>query len=470
MTVAAEADAAPRLAMPPRPARPLSSLRLIKVALRNSVAACDEELFDELIVERRFLWYRSVIVSDPAGIRRVLLDNADNYRRIPQMAQILGPALGEGLLTSAGETWSRHRRLMMPLMDHRSVLADAPIVAAAAVELADTLAAAPPGKPLNISDHIARLLICTIARIFGDQQFEALLTAFLANPRSRRLLDFVRAPAWLGRTYGSDTLRRTARSYDGLLLELIAERRRRNYRGNRDLLWRLANVRERASGAALSDAEVRDEAMTLAFGAIDTTVRGLTWLWYLLGMHPWAEARVQDELETVLRGRVPTAEGLPKLVYLRKVIDETLRLYPPIPVMLRTAAAEDEICGRRIRRNAIVTVAPWIVHRHRRLWTHPDAFDPERFDLKNVAARQRSAYIPFALGPHVCIGASLAMIEMMLIAAVLAQRFRFRLVPTREVRPVGGFLTLRAAGGLWMTVERREVSRSAAKLKAASRR
>ena len=199
-----------------------------------------------------------------------------------------------------------------------------------------------------------------------------------------------------------------------------------------------------------------DEALTLAFGGVDTTMRAISWIWYLLAEHPAAEAKLHAELDCVLEGRLPKAADAPNLPYLRKVIDETLRLYPAIPAMLRIAAGDDAICGHAVKRGTLVLVAPWVVHRHRKLWTDPDRFDPERFSPENNAARPRYAYIPFALGPHICIGASLAMMEMMLITAVLAQRFRFRLVPGRAVRPVGGFLTLRAAGGLWMTAEPRE--------------
>jgi cytochrome P450 len=175
-------------------------------------------------------------------------------------------------------------------------------------------------------------------------------------------------------------------------------------------------------------------------------------------MHPWAEERLHAELDEVLGDRAPTTDDLPRLVYLRKLIDETMRLYPPIPAMMRIAANDDEVCGRRIPRGALISILPWVVHRHRQLWTDPDHFDPERFSPEQSAARHRFAYIPFALGPHICIGASLAMMEMLTIVSILAQRFRFRLKPDREVSAVGGFLTLRVDGGLWMRAERRSAA------------
>lgn len=455
MSVVAEAEAAPRLAMPPRPARPLSSLELIRVARKNSIAACDEALFDELVVERRFLWYRGVTVSDPEGIRRVLLDNFDNYPRVRQMRAVLGPGLGEGLLTSEGEIWRRHRRLIGPMLDQRSVMSYAPMVAELAQQLAEEIAARPAGEYFNIADDMARLLVAAVARLFGDARIEPLLQAFLENDRRRRVLDFLQIPSRLQFVYGPDAMRRTGHAFDDLMYRLIAERRRPDYGGERDLLWRLVNTRDRNTGECLTDQEVRDEAVTLALGAVDTTMRGLSWVWYLLAMHPWAEARVQSELGTVLGNRIPGADDLPRLVYLRKVIDESLRLYPPIPAMLRTARDADEVCGHRIPKGALISILPWVVHRHRKLWTDPDRFDPERFNDENSAARHRFAYLPFALGPRICVGASLAILETLLIVAILAHRFRFRLMPGRPIEAVGGFLTLRVDKGLFVIAEPR---------------
>ena len=461
MTGIAEAEAAPRLAMPPRPARPLSNLQLIRVARKNSIAACDEALFDEPIVERRFLWYRVFTVNDPEGIRRILLDNFDNYPRVPQMRHVLGPGLGRGLLTTEGETWRRHRRMIGPMLDQRSVNAYAPMVAALAGRLAGEFAERPAEVPFNIADEMARLLVGTIGMLFGDPQIEPLLEAFLAAPRRRRVLDFLQAPSRFQFVYGRDAMRGSGHAFDPVLRRLIAARRDPTYAGEHDLLWRLANATDRETGERMSEDEVRDEAVTLALPAVDTTMRGLSWVWYLLAMHPWAEARLHAELDTVLGGREPTADDVPRLVYVRKIIDEALRLYPPIPAMLRTTAADDIVCGRRIPRGALIAIMPWVVHRHRKLWTDPDRFDPERFNAENTAERHRFAYLPFALGPRICVGGLLAIVEMVLIVAVLTQRFRFRLAPGRPVRPVGGLLTLRVDGGLWMTAEPRRFEPSA---------
>src|SRR5262249_9718729 len=174
-------------------------------------------------------------------------------------------------------------------------------------------------------------------------------------------------------------------------------------------------------------------------------------------LYPWAEARVVAELEAVLGDRSPQAEDLGRLVYLRKVVDEAMRLYPPLPVMPRTATTDDVVCGRRIPRRSIVVWLPWVVHRPRNLWDDPDLFDRERFAPEAVAARSRYAYLPFSVGPHVCIGATLALTEILTTFAVLARRFRFRLAPGQRIEPIA-WTSLRPGRGIRMIVEKREPS------------
>jgi cytochrome P450 len=239
-----------------------------------------------------------------------------------------------------------------------------------------------------------------------------------------------------------------------LLARMLAERREPAYRGPPDLLWRLANARDRQTGESLSIPELEDEVLTLGSTSV-TSLQAYSWIWYLLAVHPWAEARVVEELDAVLGDRAPQADELGKLVYLRKVVDEAMRLYPPLPVMLRTAATDDVVCGQRIPRKSIVAVIPWVVHRHRKLWDDPDHFDPERFAPERVAARSRYTYLPFSVGPHVCIGATLAIIEILVTFAVLARRFRFRLAPNQRIEPIA-WTSLRPGRGIRMTVEKRE--------------
>ena len=441
--------------MPQRPRRPLSTPQLLRVALSNTLAACDEELFDELIVERRFVWGRFFAISDPAGVRRVMQDNVDNYPRIAPIRRVFGFTAGTGMLAAEGEVWRRHRRLLNPTLDHRAVLADLPVLVELSEALAALLAQLPAGQELNVGETFTHLITAATGRIFAadNRDIDPVLYRLGQYPGRYSLFDFVAAPRWLRSIAGSRKGRIDVAAFLPLIDRLIAERRSPAYRGAEDLLWRIAKAHDRGEDEGFGEAELRDEVLTLGATAA-TPLRVFPWIWYLLATHPAAEARLYAELDAVLGARPPTAEDLPKLVYLRRVIDETLRLYPPAPTMLRTTLAEDIVCGRRIPRKAIVGVLPWVVHRHRKLWRDPDSFDPDRFSQDQAASRSRYAYIPFAIGPHVCIGASLALVEIMVAMAVCAQRFRFRLAPGQRIEPIG-WTNLHPKGGIRMTIEPR---------------
>jgi cytochrome P450 len=308
----------------------------------------------------------------------------------------------------------------------------------------------PVGAEIDIGQTFAHLVTAMTGRVFAadDRAIDAVLYRLGQYPGKYRLRDFLRF------TSGRRDRHNQIAEFLPLIDRLIAARCRPDYTGPRDLLWRIARACDRDADAGLGDAEIRDEVLTLGATAA-TPLRVFAWLWYLLATHPAVEARLHAELDRVLGGWPPSAEDLPRLVYLRQIVDETLRLYPPAPTMLRSAVAEDVVCGRKIPKRAIVGVFPWVVHRHRRLWHDPDRFDPDRFTPDQIAARSRYTYLPFAIGPHVCIGASLALVEIMVSVAVVAQRFRFRLVPGRAIEPIA-WTNLHPKGGIRMTVEPRE--------------
>ena len=445
----------PTLATPPRPARPLSTWGLLRVGLKNSLAACDEELFEELFVSRRFVWGRLFIVSDPDGIKRVLQDNVDNYPRIDPIRRVFEFGSGSGMLSAEGDEWRRHRRTLNPTLDHRAVTAETPALIALAQEMAAYLERVPPGQKINVGEAFTHLLTRTTAQVFAgdDRDIDEMVLHMGHYPGKYGFLDFCPLPRPLRFVDRYRKSRREARALHPLLSRLIGARREPDYAGGQDLLWRLANARDRQSGERLSVPELEDETLTLGSTSV-TSLQVYSWLWYLLAAHPWAEARLHAELEEMLGGNPPTAADLPRLTYLRRLVDEAMRLYPPLPIMVRRAVADDEVCGHAIPRGSVVAVMPWVVHRHRRLWSDPDRFDPDRFSPDQVAARSRYAYLPFSVGPHICIGAALAMAEILSTMAVLAQRLRFRLVPGEVVEPVA-WTSLRPGKGLIMTVEKR---------------
>lgn len=452
---AAPAAIPPPLAMPPRPPRPLSTLQLLRTGITNTLATCDEELFDELFVERRFLGQRAFVISDPDAIKRILLDNYDNYPRPEQSRRMFHFGSGTGMICAEGELWRRHRRIINPTLDYRAIQPDVPKLVEFAEEVVRDLAAVPPGQDIDIGKSVARFMSAATGYLFAgnDPRIDELVRELARFPGKFGFVDILPVPASLGfvaRLLGG---RRIAEKFEPVLRPLLTERRREDYTGTKDLLWRLVQGRDRATGEGLTDSEVCDEVFSLGNTAI-TPLRVLSWVWYLLALHPAVEAELHAELDAVLDGRPPAYEDFPKLPYLRRVIDETMRLYPPLPVMVRTVTEDDVAGGRPLPRNAVLTIAPWIVHRHRRLWAEPDRFDPDRFRPENSVGRSRFAYIPFSIGPHICTGAPLSIVQILVVVAILAQRFRFRLVPGHPIEPVG-WTSLRPAHGIRVTVEAR---------------
>lgn len=462
MSTAADIKPGPRLGLPPRPARRLSTRQLLKALQANSLSAWDEELFEELFVERRVLGRPFIVVSDPDGVRRILQDNYDNYPRLKPIRRIFEFETSTGMLSAEGDVWRRHRRLINPTLDPRAIVADAPLLVEVAEEMAHRLAQVPAGQEIEIGQAFSYLITISTRRAFAtdDPEIEPLLDRMGHYPLQPSFLHFLSLPHWLPyfRRYRSS--RNEAARFTAMLDRLIDARRDRNYAGRRDLVWRLVHAHDRNDGGGLTAGELRDEIITLG-ATSSTTLRPLTWVWYLLATHPWVEERLCAELAEVLGGRAPSAADLPQLVYLRQVLDETMRLYPPLPVMIpRVATAGDVVCGRRVRRRSLVTVMPWVLHRHRKLWRDPDRFDPDRFGPEETAARSRYSYLPFGIGPHVCVGASLANMQMAIAVATLLPRFRFRLVPGQQIEPTA-WINLRPRLGIRVTVEPRIPGRAA---------
>jgi cytochrome P450 len=245
------------------------------------------------------------------------------------------------------------------------------------------------------------------------------------------------------------------RTLNAVVQRLIEERRKPQQTAPQDLLSLLLEAQDEESGQGLSDRQVRDEVFTLLFAGHETTANALTWALYLLSQHPAVEQRLQAEVDMVLAGRTPTVEDLGRLPYTRMVLEETLRLYPPGATIPRRAIADDVIGGFAIPANSLVFITPYVTHRHPDFWGRPEVFDPERFTPERVAARHRFAYFPFGGGPHLCIGQHFAPMEAQLALAMIAQRYRLRLVSGQRIEPQV-MVTIRPCSGVQMTLHRRE--------------
>jgi cytochrome P450 len=245
------------------------------------------------------------------------------------------------------------------------------------------------------------------------------------------------------------------RDLDALVYGIISERRTTGPETNNssnDLLSMLLALRDEETGEAMTDRELRDQVITFIGAGHETTAVALAWTWYLISQYPDVEARMRAEVAGVLGGRVPTVADLPQLVVTRNVIQESLRLYPPVFGVVRDVIDEDEIGGFRIPAKTSVILSQYVTHHHPAVWENPERFDPDRFTPEKSEGRARFAHFPFLGGPHHCIGAEFAMMEATLIVAMVMQRYRLRLAPGTRVEPLP-MLSLRPKGGLPMLLE-----------------
>jgi cytochrome P450 len=462
-TVASTSSIAPILAGPVPPPKRLPFFQYLRTVRRNFIEALDEDMYRQEMILQRSVGRRSFIVNNPEGIRRVLLENAANYLKADVEHRILGPGMGNGLILSEGETWRAHRRIMAPAFDHRTVERYAPVMASAAQNLAREWQKLPEGKPIEIGNEMMQLTLEIISRSMFAADSESVRE--IVSRGSERyqetmmvgLLEFIPSVGRLWSAWKGVRGRAIMKDFDRAVYRLIDTRVRAAATERRgDLLDRLIESRDEQSGTTMNAREVRDQVLTIFVAGHETTALALMWTFYLLSMHPEQEARMGSELREVLGEREPGWEDVPRLQYTRMILQESMRLYPPVHTMaFRQAVQEDTICGLSIPQGSLITIMPWLLHRHRSYWREPDRFDPERFSPEAVARRDRLVYLPFGFGPRICIGASFAMTEAVLILATLARRFRLRLAPGRPVEPLAQF-TLKAKHGMWMTVEARE--------------
>ena len=441
---------------PERRRRP--KLRQSLRAMRdNASTAYAPEDFSADIIKQRILWTRIFVVNQPEGIRHILLDNAASYTKSEVGRRILEPALGRGLLTSEGETWRRHRRIMAPAFDRRSIESYAPVITAVTRDLLAEWDASPDASVVDVGAAMMHATLHIISRAMFSANSDEIVevvergvgryqTAVRPN-----LLDLLGFPAWFTNLF-SFRLARAAvfNEFDQAVDKLIESRAHESGARPRDLLARLVAARDDETGGGMTAKEVRDEVVTIFMAGHETTAQALTWTWYLLSLHPAVEAKLHHEIGAILGDRTPQYEDIAKLRYTRMVIEEALRLYPPAHTMAREPIAPDEILGHRIPAGSIVLIAPWLLHRKAALWAEPHRFNPDRF----ISEPPRFSYIPFGAGQRICIGAAFAMTEAILILAMVAQRYRLRLKAGHPIEPQG-LITLRPRYGMPMTLERR---------------
>jgi cytochrome P450 len=452
----------PELAGPKTPEKPLSFLAAFRAMKENPLATIPRIAYQEPIWRAKSLFDDQLLVSDPAGIKHILLDNVANYPKAALDVSILSAAFGDGLLTSQGDKWRAHRRVMSPSFDHRSIASYAPVITAAAAARLAAWDAKGENAEINVTREMLTLTLEVISRAMFSADSDALQSQIDETIRQGMAeLSFglqhiapVIGPFLLKRKLAR--IRANFNAVDAVMQKVIRGRERRAGAAPKDLLDRLIAATDSETGFRMTDEEVRDEVVIIFIAGHETSALASTYVWYLLSLHPDVEAKLHAELDAVLGGRAPAYDDLEKLPYTRMVIDEAMRLYPPAPMLTgRVALEADTICGRPIAKGTQVAILPWVVHRHRTLWDDPDRFDPQRFSREGSAARPRFAYLPFGGGPRICIGAQLALTEVTLLVAAMAQHYRLKLVPQQDIVLLHR-VTLHPRDGIRMLLQRRQ--------------
>jgi cytochrome P450 len=418
-------------------------------------------MFHEPVTRVNAWWGRFVLINDPAGVKRVLVDNVANYPKTEMERRFFTALFGAGLLGTDGEVWRRHRRIMAPAFDPRSVAGYGPAISQACEDFLrqwDNLA---DGAEVEIGQAMSLLTLRIIAvTMFSrdvDEAVDVVSRAMSAgfDAQNFSLLDILPIIAPIRMRRREAIMAEKFKPLDAAIARMM-DARERDPRGQAaDLLGRMMTAHDETGDLAMTAREIRDQVITIFIAGHETTAQAMTFAWYLLSQHPAEEARLHAELDAVLGGRTAGQADLPNLVYTRRVAEETMRLYPSAPgLSSRVCKQDDEVCGVKIKAGTQVAVSPWVLHRHRQLWDDPERFDPDRFDKARSEDRPRFAYLPFGAGPRVCIGQVLAMNEAILILANLAQKWRMRLAPGQEVA-VDHNVTLRPRHGVRMFLERR---------------
>ncbi len=447
-------------ATPPLPVRvplvtePWGILKSLQMARRNILSIIPEIATKQPMVSGKTgkRWH---MVMDPTAIREMLLDRLDDYPKSVVTKNLLKPAIGESLFIAEGAHWRWQRRAAAPVFSHRNVMNLSPIMTAAAERAAQRITDAAP-RAVNMLDEMVTTTFDVISDVtfsggdtFDRDAVHGAIDDYIAEAGKISLFDILGFPDWVprpGRVMSGKAMKEMKQMAD----RAIDARAARGHDGTPDLLDLLLEGIDPKTQRKMNTAELRDNLLTFIVAGHETTALTLSWALYLMGFDPEAQAKARAEAQSVLQGRAATGDDVEKLPFIRQIIDETLRLYPPAGIISRTAQKDDTLGGREIRAGDTVMIPIYALGRNVQLWDDPDAFRPERFaDRKSI---DRYAYLPFGDGPRICIGASFALQEAVIILATLLSRFKFAPVQGKNPEPVM-ILTLRPEGGVWLTAE-----------------
>ncbi|MCI5101810.1 cytochrome P450 [Phaeobacter italicus] len=444
----------------PRPDR-VSLWRYLRLFRADLLSAQPARLYRAWMAEFRTPFFRSFLVNQPDLIDRVLKTEAEAFPKSDRVSEGLRPLLGNSVFLTNGAQWKRQRRIIDPAFEGGRLRDSYPSIHAAAEATVARLASLDPRQPVEIeaeaSHAAADVIFRTLFSIpIEDHLAQEVFHSFRAYQQDQPILNlaaFLRLPRWFPRFHRRRS-REQARHIRGLITALTEERQRQIADGSapRDLATKIMTTPDPQNGQCFSADEMVDQVAIFFLAGHETSASALAWALYLLACAPdWQEAVAEEG-----RGAdLSEFAAMSRLKISRDVFREALRLYPPVPMMVREAAEPRTFRNRKVPKGAQIVLSPWHLHRHERLWSDPDGFDPGRWQTENGKSCQRSAYMPFSAGPRVCTGAGFAMVEGVLMLSMILRQFRISPVPGKTPIPAA-HLTVRSKNGIWLQLTRRE--------------
>ena len=436
------------------PGAPLGVLASVRAVRRNVLNIIPEIAYTQPIVTGNTGPARWHMVQGPEGMRRIFLDNVDNYPKSEVMIRMLRPAVGSSLFTSEGANWRWQRRAIAPVFAARNVAALAPMMTRTA-ERASARVGRGDGPVEMVREMLSATfdVICEVALSGGEHidaaVYGASITRYFLTAGRASLLDFLEVPQWVPRP-GNLLARGSVRTMHRMVSRAIEARRGQARSGGDDLLDHMIRAEDPETGRRMTPRDLLHNMQFFIVAGHETTALSLAWSLFLLANDADAQARAGGEARAVLGARAAGADDLPRMPCVQSVIEEAMRLYPPVGFLGRNVLKPDRLYDRDVRPNETVFPNIYALHRHRQLWDAPEAFDPGRFSPERQARRDRYQYLPFGAGPRICVGANFAMMQAQIILATLLARFAFR--PAGPDPTPVMHMTVRPDPGVWLAV------------------
>ncbi len=449
--------------LPPKPAaRPdkVSLWRYLQLFRRDILSAQPARLYRAWMAEFRTPFFRSYLCNDPELVDLVLQKRPKDFPKSDRIREGLAPLLGNSVFITNGPVWERQRRIIDPAFEGGRLRDTFPAMWDAGVACVERLRARADGQPIEIEAETSHAAADVIFRTLFSIPIEnavagAAFSQFRAHQKAQPIINLgalLPLPKWVPR-FHSRKARHTAATIRGLITQLTAARMQEIRAGTApdDLATKIMTTPDPVTGDTFDTPEMVDQVAIFFLAGHETSASALAWSLYLLALYPDWQDRLAAEADEVIGPEIPYFSIINRLKQSRAVFREAMRLYPPVPMMVREAACPEQFRDRAVPKGAQIVISPWHLHRHERLWERPDEFDPARFTTPNGKACLRSAYIPFSTGQRVCPGAAFAMAEGPMMLSMIARAFRICPVPGKEAMPVA-HLTVRGKDGIWLAL------------------